>query len=143
MAHYDSVGTAPGATDDGSGVVTLLETLVALKSGPPLRNDVIFLFTDGEELAEVGSQGFVDEHPWAKEVSVVWNLDSGGSCGAADVDIPNGWALQEFKKVVPHPLTSSIKAELAKLGPLGGDDTPERLPGLAWMKGPIAGLHSS
>jgi Peptidase family M28 len=123
MAHYDSVSTAPGATDDGSGVVTLLETLRALKNGPPLRNDVIFLFTDGEELGEVGSQGFVSEHPWAKDISAVWNMDSGGSCGAADIDISNGWALQEFKKVVPHPLTSSIGAELAKLGPPGGDDT--------------------
>jgi hypothetical protein len=123
MAHYDSVSTAPGATDDGSGVVTLLETLRALKNGPPLRNDIILLFTDGEELGEVGSQGFVSEHPWAQDVSVVWNLDSGGSCGAADIDISNGWALKEFKKVVPHPITSSISAELAKLGPLGGDDT--------------------
>jgi hypothetical protein len=123
MAHYDSVGTAPGTTDDGSGVVTLLETLRALKSGPPLLNDVIFLFTDGEELGAVGSQGFVDEHPWAKEVSVIWNLDSGGSCGSAAFAIPNGWALREFKKTVPHPITSSIAAELAKLGPLGGDDT--------------------
>ncbi|HEY6385773.1 MAG TPA: M28 family peptidase, partial [Candidatus Acidoferrum sp.] len=123
MAHYDSVGTAPGATDDDSGVVTLLETLRALKSGPPLLNDVIFLFTDGEELAEVGSQGFVDEHPWAKEVSVIWNLDSGGSCGSAAFVVPNGWLLREFKKAVPHPITSSIAAELAKLGPLGGDDT--------------------
>ena len=123
MAHYDSVSTAPGATDDGSGVVTLLETLRALKNGAPLRNDIIFLFTDGEELGEVGSQGFVSEHPWARDVSVVWNLDSGGSCGAADITISNGWALREFKKVVPHPLTSSIGAELAKLGPPGGDDT--------------------
>jgi len=123
MAHYDSVSTAPGATDDGSGVVTLLETLRALKTGLPLQNDIIFLFTDGEELGEVGSQGFVSEHPWAKDVSIVWNLDSGGSCGAAGIDISNGWALQEFKKVVPHPLTSSIGAELSKLGPPGGDDT--------------------
>jgi acetylornithine deacetylase/succinyl-diaminopimelate desuccinylase-like protein len=44
MAHYDSVSTAPGATDDGSGVVTLLETLRALKNGLPLRNDIIFSF---------------------------------------------------------------------------------------------------
>jgi Zn-dependent M28 family amino/carboxypeptidase len=123
MAHYDSVGTAPGATDDGSGVVTLLETLRALKSGPPLLNDVIFLFTDGEELAMVGSQGFVNEHPWAKEVSAIWNLDSGGSCGPATLEIRNGSVLRQFKNVVPRPLTASIGAELAKLAPLRGGDT--------------------
>ena len=49
MAHYDSVPFGPGAADDGAGVVTLLETARALKAGPPLKNDVIFLFTDGEE----------------------------------------------------------------------------------------------
>src|SRR5918999_196688 len=36
MAHYDSVPTGPGASDDGAGVATMLETLRALKAGPPL-----------------------------------------------------------------------------------------------------------
>jgi len=45
MAHYDSVPTAPGASDDGVGVAALLETLRALKAGPPLNNDVIVLPT--------------------------------------------------------------------------------------------------
>src|SRR5580704_9862506 len=43
MAHYDSVATGPGAGDNGSGVVTLLETLRALRSDTPLRNDVVFV----------------------------------------------------------------------------------------------------
>ena len=122
-AHYDSVSTAPGATDDGSGVVTLLETLRALRSGEPLRNDVIFLFTEGEELGMVGAQGFVDEHPWAKEVTVVWSVDSGGSCGPANLYFPNGWMLQEFARSVPNPIAGSIGDELARLGPAGGDDS--------------------
>jgi hypothetical protein len=121
-AHYDSVSTAPGATDDGSGVVTLLETLRALRNGATLKNDVIFLFTEGEELGMVGAQGFVDEHPWAKEVTVVWSVDSGGSCGPANLYFPNGWMVQEFARSVPHPIAGSIGDELAKLGPAGGDD---------------------
>jgi acetylornithine deacetylase/succinyl-diaminopimelate desuccinylase-like protein len=56
MAHYDSVATGPGASDNGSGVATLLETLRALRGGPSLRNDVIFAFTDGEEDGGLGSQ---------------------------------------------------------------------------------------
>src|SRR5580704_7676620 len=36
MAHYDSVATGPGASDNGSGVATLLETLRALRNGPSL-----------------------------------------------------------------------------------------------------------
>jgi len=53
-AHYDSVPTGPGATDNGSSVATVLETLRALQAGPPLGNDVIVLFTDGEERGLLG-----------------------------------------------------------------------------------------
>ena len=38
VCHYDSVATAPGASDDGSGVATLLETARALQAGPALKN---------------------------------------------------------------------------------------------------------
>ena len=34
-AHYDSVPTGPGASDDVAGVAALLETLRALRSSPP------------------------------------------------------------------------------------------------------------
>jgi hypothetical protein len=111
MAHYDSVAPAPGATDDGSGVVTLLETLRALSSGTPPRNDVVIVFTDGEELGTVGVQGFVDEHPWAKEISAALNLDAGGSCGAASISETkhlHEWMVREIAKAVPHPLTASL-----------------------------------
>ena len=111
MAHYDSVAPAPGATDDGSGVVTLLETLRALRIGTPPRNDVIIVFTDGEELGTVGVQGFVDEHPWANEISVALNLDAGGSCGPASISETkhlHEWLVHEIAKSVPHPLTASL-----------------------------------
>jgi Peptidase family M28 len=111
MAHYDSVSPAPGATDDGSGVVTLLEILSALRSGSPSRNDVVIVFTDGEELGTVGVQGFVDEHPWAKEISVALNLDSGGSCGLGSIGETkrlHEWLVREIARAVPHPLTASL-----------------------------------
>jgi Zn-dependent M28 family amino/carboxypeptidase len=79
MAHYDSVPTGPGASDDGAGVATMLETMRALKAGPPLKNDVIFLFTDGEERGLLGARAFVDSHPWAKDVGVVLNLEARGT----------------------------------------------------------------
>jgi Peptidase family M28 len=111
MAHYDSVAPAPGATDDGSGVVTLLEMLHALRSSAPQRNDVVIVFTDGEELGTVGVQGFVDEHPWAKEISVALNLDAGGSCGLPSISETkrlHEWLVREIAKAVPHPLTASL-----------------------------------
>jgi acetylornithine deacetylase/succinyl-diaminopimelate desuccinylase-like protein len=70
LSHYDSVATGPGASDDGSGVATLLETARALQAGPPLKNDVILLFTDAEEVGLLGARAFVEAHPWAKEVGL-------------------------------------------------------------------------
>ena len=58
VSHYDSVATACGASDDGSGVATMLETLRALQYSPPLKNDVILLFTDGGGGRPPGRQCF-------------------------------------------------------------------------------------
>ena len=45
-AHYDSTQWGPGAADDWAGCAAILETIRALKTGPPLKNDLIFLFSD-------------------------------------------------------------------------------------------------
>jgi len=55
MAHYDSVYSARGAGDDASGIAAILETLRALRAGPPLDRDVIVLFTEGEEEGLLGA----------------------------------------------------------------------------------------
>ena len=81
MAHYDGVLAAPAAGDDASGTAVLLETLRALKSSPPLRHDVIALFTDAEEAGLVGAAAFVREDPWAKDVGVVLNFEARGTRG--------------------------------------------------------------
>jgi hypothetical protein len=117
MAHYDSVATGPGAGDNGSGVVTLLETLRALRSDTPLRNDVVFVFSDGEEDGGLGARAFVDENPLAKDVSVAVVADSSG-CGRVGLSVfdqHNGWLVREFASVVQRPLAASISDALGKL----------------------------
>jgi hypothetical protein len=79
--HYDTVEPAPGAADDGAGVVTLLETARALLAGPRLVRDIIFLITDGEEDGLVGTQVFLDQHPWAKEIRLALNFEARGTAG--------------------------------------------------------------
>ena len=46
MAHYDTFPTTVGANDNSAAVAAILETGRAILAGPPLRNDVILLFTD-------------------------------------------------------------------------------------------------
>src|SRR6185503_3011005 len=64
-----------------SGVATILETLRALRAGPQLANDVIALFTDGEEAGLLGAAAFVREHPWARDVAIVLNFEARGTRG--------------------------------------------------------------
>lgn len=120
VSHYDSVPNAPGATDDGSGVVTMLETLRALKHHPLLKNDFIFLFTDGEELGLLGAQAFVEQHSWVKDVGLALNFEGSGSGGQAlmfETSDQNGWLIQEFAKAAPYPVANSLSYEIYKRMP--------------------------
>ena len=126
MAHYDSVATGPGASDNGSGVATLLETLRALRSGSSLRNDVILAFTDGEEDGGLGSQAFVDEHSLAKLVSVALVIDSGGSCGRGPLVVANqhqqnGWLVRKMAQGLRHPFAASISDDFRGAMSYGDD----------------------
>ena len=126
MAHYDSVATGPGASDNGSGVVTLLETLRALRVGPSLRNDVIFAFTDGEEDGGLGSQAFVDEYSLAKLVSVALVIDSGGSCGRGPLVVENqhqqnSWLVREMAEALRRPFAASISDDFRGAMSYGDD----------------------
>ncbi len=47
-AHYDSVSTAAGATDDGMGVSTLIQLVDYFTQNPPERT-VLFNINNGEE----------------------------------------------------------------------------------------------
>ena len=83
MAHYDAVPYSHGAGDDGSGTVSLLETARILAAGPKPARDVIFLLTDAEELGLIGAQTFFNEHPLAKHIGAVVNVEARGSRGRA------------------------------------------------------------
>jgi hypothetical protein len=126
VAHYDSVPNGYGASDDGAGVAALLETVRALKSGPVLKNDVIFLFTDGEEPGLLGAYAFVTEHEWAKDVGLVLNFEARGNHGPAimfETSNQNGWLIREFARSAPYPVAHSLAYEIYRLLPNDTDLT--------------------
>lgn len=125
-AHYDSVPTAPGASDDGAAVGAMLETLRALKEGPQLKHDVIFLFTDGEEAGLLGANAFVNEHPWAKDVGLVLNFEARGYKGPSfmfETSDGNSFIMNEFTKAAEHPVANSMLYDMYKLLPNDTDLT--------------------
>ena len=82
VAHYDGVEAGPAASDDGAGAAALLETLRAMRARrAPLKQDVIALFTDGEESGLLGAAAFVREHKWASDVAFVLNFEARGTTG--------------------------------------------------------------
>lgn len=80
-AHYDSVSTAPGATDDGMSIVTLLQ-LVEYLAHPNRRprRTAIFFFNNGEEDGLNGAHTFF-EHPWSNETTSFINLEGAAAGG--------------------------------------------------------------
>lgn len=126
VAHYDSTFNSFGATDDGAAVASLLETLRALKAGPPLKNDVIFLFTDGEEIGFLGARAFTTEHSWIEDVGVVLNFDARGNSGPVmmfETSQNNGWLINQFAQASPFPVAHSLSYELYRLLPNDTDLT--------------------
>ncbi|HET7113073.1 MAG TPA: M20/M25/M40 family metallo-hydrolase, partial [Pyrinomonadaceae bacterium] len=131
--HYDTRPQAFGASDDGAGVVTMLESLRALKTGAPLKNDVIFLFTDAEEEGLLGASGFTSQHPWAHDVGLVLNFEARGNSGPSimfETSNSNGWLIEEFAKAAPHPVANSLSYEVYKRLPNATDFTIFRNQGL-------------
>ncbi len=116
-AHYDTVDESYGACDDGAAVAALLETARALKSGPALQKDVMFLFTDGEENGLWGAKTFVADHPWAEEVEIALNFDARGCAGPVymfETSENNGWLIREFGKASPRPFANSFMYDIYK-----------------------------
>jgi hypothetical protein len=135
-AHYDSVLHSFGASDDGAGVVTLLEAARALKAGPALRNDVIFLFTDGEELGLLGARAFVAEHRWAKDVKVALNFEARGSGGPVfmfETSEGNGQLIDAVAEAAPSPFASSLMYQLYRFLPNDTDLTVFKKAGIAGL----------
>lgn len=120
VAHYDTVPSSPGASDNSSSVAMLLEVLRALKAGSPLSRDVVFLFSDGEEIGLLGAKAFAYGHQWAKEIAVVLNFDARGNSGASimfETGPENGWLIKQFASASPRPVATSLSHEIYKLLP--------------------------
>jgi len=130
LTHYDSSPhSSLGASDAGSGVVTILEGLRAfLANNKQPKNDIIILISDAEELGLLGARAFVDAHPWAKEVGLVLNFEARGSGGPSymlmETNGKNGKLLSEFIKAKPnYPAASSLMYSIYKKLPNDTDLT--------------------
>jgi Peptidase family M28 len=113
VAHPDSVPWGPGAGDNATGAATLLETARALTAGPLPRNDIIFLFDDGEELGDYrGGNMFAERHPWMSDVRLVVGLDTAawGVPSLMEDSEHNGMLIRGYANGVDHPVALGLDA---------------------------------
>lgn len=116
-SHYDSVPASPGAGDDAAGVAALLETMRVLAEGEPPSRDIIFLFTDAEEMGLLGARAFVDAG-LADDVGWVLNFEARGAGGASIMfeTLPGDVATMGFfANASPRPVASSYSYDVYRL----------------------------
>ena len=130
LSHYDSnPHSSPGASDAGSGVVTILEGLRAfLSEKKQPKNDIIVLITDAEELGLNGASLFVNKHPWAKDVGLVLNFEARGSGGPSymlvETNGGNQKLIEGFVEANPdYPVANSLAYSIYKMLPNDTDLT--------------------
>jgi hypothetical protein len=140
IAHYDSVQISHGANDDGAGVSTLLETIRALKAGPALRNDLVFVFTDAEEACLCGAEQFVSQNPLAAAGGVALNFEARGANGPVimfETAAGNAGVVDVYADAVPYPAATSVAVEVYRILPNDTDFSPFR------DSGRFTGLNSA
>ncbi|KAJ3571738.1 hypothetical protein NP233_g3556 [Leucocoprinus birnbaumii] len=115
-AHYDSVSTAPGTTDDGMGVVTLLQ-LIEYFSKHRTERTAIFNINNGEEDWLNGAHAFL-QHPWSQIPDSFLNLEGAASGGRPILFRATSSAvLRAFKsRNVPRPHANVLSADAFKRG---------------------------
>ncbi len=131
LTHYDSAphSFSLGASDAGSGVATILESVRAfINNKTPHKNDIIILFSDAEELGLNGAALFVTEHKWAKEVGLVLNFEARGSSGPSymlmETNGGNAGLVKEFAAANPKfPVSNSLMYSIYKMLPNDTDLT--------------------
>ena len=136
VAHYDSVPMGPGASDNGAAVAAALVSIRELRRLPPLKNDVLVLFSDGEEAGLLGARKFVAEHPWGREATLVLNYEARGHKGPSlmfETSEQNGWVMAEFAKAAPYPRAYSWAFEVYRNMPNNTDFTVFKWKGLTGL----------
>ncbi|MFV8365661.1 M28 family peptidase [Flavobacterium sp. XS1P27] len=131
LSHYDSAphSYSKGASDAGSGVATILESVRAfLYSKTPHKNDIIILFSDAEELGLNGAALFVTQHHWAKEIGLVLNFEARGSSGPSymlmETNKGNAGLVKEFASAkATFPVSNSLMYSIYKMLPNDTDLT--------------------
>lgn len=126
-AHLDSWHSATGATDNGTGTITMLEAMRILKATyPNPRRTILVGHWGGEEQGLIGSRAFTEDHPdVVQNLQVLFNQDNGtwrieyiqtqGLLGA-------GANLAKWVGSLPTEISENIRIDVPGPQETGGSD---------------------
>jgi len=126
-AHLDSWDAASGATDNGTGTITMLEAMRILRQVyPNPKRTIIVGHWGGEELGLVGSGAFAEDHPEVIDgLQAAFNQDNGtwrieyirmmGFTGA-------GEHFADWFSKIPNEITRHIELDIPGVPERGGSD---------------------
>jgi carboxypeptidase Q len=126
-AHFDSWDGGSGATDNGTGTITMLEAMRILKLVyPNPRRTILVGHWSGEEQGLNGSRAFVADHPdIVSGLQALFNQDNGtGHVETMSASgFPNASAnLARYLSRVPADITRNIKFSFPGVPGGGGTD---------------------
>jgi hypothetical protein len=116
-AHLDSWHGATGATDNGTGTLTMLEAMRILKAAyPNPRRTILAGHWGGEEQGTIGSKAFAEDHKDVMDgLQVAFNQDN----GSWRVEILEGQGflkassnLAKWVAQLPAEMTDSVKLQV-------------------------------
>lgn len=127
VSHYDSTSGGPGASDDLISVGAILEALRQASNNKSRKNDLYFLFTDGEELDLFGAENYVNSQSSDQDkIKLVINLEARGTSGPLimfETSLQNKNIIKELNKALDHNLMLSFAVAVYRMMPNNTDLT--------------------
>lgn len=115
-AHFDSVSTGYGATDDGVGIITVLQLIKYFTTpGNTPKKGVVALLNNGEEDGLYGAKAFLS-HPMASFVHTFLNLEGAGAGGRATLFRSTDMEVTRAYAKAKHPFGTVVSSDGFALG---------------------------
>ena len=115
-AHYDSVSTGFGASDDGVGVITVLQLIRHFTTkGLRPKKGIVALLNNGEEDFLNGAWAF-SQHSMSQFTHTFLNLEGAGAGGRATLFRSTDVEVTRFYQKSVYPFGSVVSADAFKRG---------------------------
>ncbi len=126
-AHFDSWSAASGATDNGTGTITMLEAMRILKQVlPSPKRTILVGHWNGEEQGLNGSRAFSEDHPEVVAgLQALFNQDNGTGRIVNLSGGPfngTGARLESYLREIPNEITRYIRFSPTGSQATGGSD---------------------